>query len=344
MEELIVSVVELKGSSFELGLQQAEEIQTTPLIKQLGLLESLTANSNSKKAKELLKALSPNLLEELEGLAKGLEMELDTIVKFYSGYDVTMPSMGCTTLINEDYYVRNYDFSPVLYDARLVFSNPMNGYASVGFSQQVIGRLDGMNEKGLVVGLHFVNDEHRGEGFLATTIVRMLLEQCGCTEEAIDLLSTVPHGYCYNYSMTDSNGKSVIVEATPEKQCVIFENELMCTNHFESKDLQLKNREDIQRSIKRKEYLSSLLTEEILPIAAYHHFNNGNSPLFFKNYKQFFGTLHTVVYSPKDLSLIIGVGENSEPMKLSLRKYLDGTSSPPKVMKGRIDQTVSSMT
>ena len=68
-----------------------------------------------KKAKELLKTFSPNLLEELEGLAKGLEMELDTIIKFYSGYDVTFPSMGCTTLINEGYYVRNYDFSGEYY-------------------------------------------------------------------------------------------------------------------------------------------------------------------------------------------------------------------------------------
>lgn len=281
MEELIVSVVDLMGSSYELGLKQGEEIKTTQLIKQLGFLENLTANSNVKKAKEILKTISPNLLEELGGLAKGLEMELDTIIRLYSGYDVTFPSMGCTTFINDDYYVRNYDFSPELYDARLVFSNPIVGYASVGFSQQVIGRLDGMNEKGLVVGLHFVNNQHGAEGFIATTSVRMLLEQCGCIKEAIDLISTIPHGFCYNYSITDQSGRGVVVEASPEKQFVNFGNPLMCTNHFESKNLQEKNMKEIQRSIKRKEYMSSLLTEELSPIAAYSHFNDGNSPLFF---------------------------------------------------------------
>jgi predicted choloylglycine hydrolase len=340
MEELIVNVRDLMGSSYELGLKQGEEIKTTQLIKQLGFLENLTANSNPKKAKELLKAFSPNLLEEISGLAKGLEIELDTIIKFYSGYDINFPSMGCTTFINEDYYVRNYDFSPNLYDARLVFSNPIGGYASVGFSQQVIGRLDGMNEKGLVVGLHFVNDKHKGEGFLATTIVRMLLEQCCCITETIDLISRIPQGFCYNYSITDSSGKGVIVEATPEKQRVIFENPLMCTNHFESKDLQNKNMKEIQRSIKRKEYISSQFTEKLSPIDAYRHFNDGNSPLFFKNYKEYFGTLHTVVYLPKDLSLIIGVGENSVPIMLSLRKFLDGTNNLPKVIKGTINRTV----
>lgn len=340
MEELIVSVVDLMGSSYQLGLKQGEEIKTTQLIKQLGFLENLTANSNVKKAKEILKTISPKLLEELGGLAKGLEMELDTIIRLYSGYDVAFPSMGCTTFINDDYYVRNYDFSPELYDARLVFSNPIGGYASVGFSQHVIGRLDGMNEKGLVVGLHFVNNQYEAEGFIATTIVRILLEQCGCIKEAIDLISTIPHGFCFNYSITDQSGRGVVVEASPEKQFVNFGNPLMCTNHFESKNLQEKNMKEIQRSIKRKEYMSSLLTEELSPIAAYRHFNEGNSPLFFKNYKEYFGTLHTVVYLPKDLSLIIGVGENSEPMMLSLRKYLDGTNNLPKVIKGTITQTV----
>ncbi|WP_332650842.1 C45 family peptidase [Lysinibacillus sp. 54212] len=337
---LVVRIVELQGNNFAFGLQQSEEIIHTHLIKQHGFLKNLSAHSNVKKAKALLQVHSPNILEELGGLAKGLDMELGTIIRLYSGYDVDFPTMGCTAYINNDYYVRNYDFSPELYDARLVFSNPINGYASVGFSQQVIGRLDGMNEKGLVVGLHFVNNEHKGEGFLATTIVRILLEQCCSIKEAIELISTIPHGFCYNYSITDLSGEGVVVEATPEKQVVHFNNPLICTNHFEAEVLQRKNREDVQGSIKRKEYLGSILTEKISPITAYQHFNDGNSPLFFKYYKEYFGTLHTVVYLPKELSVIIGVGENCKPIKLSLRKYLDGTNNLPKVIKGRINQKV----
>ncbi|MCT6924214.1 C45 family peptidase [Metasolibacillus sp.] len=336
MEELTIRVVELQGSYFEQGLKQSEEIKST----QLSLLETLSSNSNVKKAKEILKAISPNLLEELRGLANGLNMELDTVIRLYSGYDISFPSMGCTAFINDDYYVRNYDFSPELYDARLVFSHPIDGYASVGFSQQMIGRLDGMNEKGLVVGLHFVNNEDKEEGFIATTIVRLLLNQCACIEEAIDLISTIPHGFCYNYSITDQSGKGVLVEASPQKQFVSFGNPLICTNHFDSQALREKNRKEIQESVKRKAYINSLLTKKLSPIAAYHHFNDGDSPLFYKYYKEYFGTLHTVVYLPKDLSIIIGIGENSEPIILSLRGYLDGTCNLPKVIKGRINQIV----
>lgn len=290
-------------------------------------------------AKEIIKDVSPNILQELEGLAAGLGMELDATIKLFSGYDVVFPEMGCTTLVNDGYYVRNYDFSPEMYDARLVFTNPKDGYVTVGFSQQVIGRLDGMNEKGLVVGLHFVNNEHREEGFIATSIVRMLLEQCANTEEAIAFITNIPHGYCYNYSITDQKGNSVLVEASPQLQIIHSSNPLICTNHFESDVLRAKNRLQIQQSVKRKEYVNSLLRESLTPMSAYFHFNDERSPLFFNHYKEYFGTLHTVVYSPADLSLIIGVGENCKPVVFSLKDYMEGRLILPEYIKGTINQS-----
>lgn len=111
------------------------------------------------------------------------------------------------------------------------------------------------------------------------------MEQCGNTEEAINEITTIPQGYCYNYSITDQSGKSVIVEASPQQQVINFVNPLICTNHFESEALREKNRIEIQGSIKRKEYVSGLLAESLSPMSAYRHFNDGSSPLFFKHYK-----------------------------------------------------------
>jgi predicted choloylglycine hydrolase len=339
-KELVVRIVELSGDYYEFGLKQGKELKSLQILEQMNQLKKLTLNSNVKKGKEILKDVSPNLFHELKGLAEGLDMELDTTIKLFSGYDVVFPEMGCTTLVIDGYYVRNYDFNPDMYDARLVFTNPTNGYASVGFSQQVIGRLDGMNEKGLVVGLHFVNNEYKDEGFIATTIVRMLLEQCANTDEALNFITNIPHGYCYNYSITDQSGKSVIVEASPQQQIIHFTNPLICTNHFESENLREKNRIVVQGSVKRKESVSSLLTKNLSPLSAYHYFNNGSSPLFFKHYKEYFGTLHTVVYSPKDLSIIIGVGENCKPMMISLREYMEGALVLPENIKGIINQEI----
>lgn len=79
LEELMIKVIELQGRPFEYGLKQSEEIKSTQLANQIRLLEVLSTNSNTKKAKEVLKDISPNLLEELNGLAEGLDIELDTV-------------------------------------------------------------------------------------------------------------------------------------------------------------------------------------------------------------------------------------------------------------------------
>ncbi|WP_112182515.1 MULTISPECIES: C45 family autoproteolytic acyltransferase/hydolase [Paraliobacillus] len=336
-EELVLRLVELKGDYNQFGIEQGKELIALPNWDHL---RKLTINENEEDVKELIKGISPNLYQELKGLAEGLDLDLDATIKHFSGYDVRFPKMGCTTLINDGYYARNYDFSPELYDARLVITNPTNGYASVGFSHQVIGRLDGMNEKGLVVGLHFVNNEHSEKGFVATTIVRMLLEQCANIEDTVSFIKTIPHGYCYNYSITDQSGKSIIIEASPDQQVINFSNPRICTNHFESDILRMKNSVDIQGSLKRKEYVSCLLRESLSPIAAYHHFNDETSPLFSKYYKEYFGTLHTVVYSPDNLSIIVGVGGNCKPLLFSLKEFMDGISTLPKSMEGTINQVM----
>lgn len=321
-QELVVNILKLKGSSYQIGLKHGEQISPT-------VSQTLQGKETSKIALRLLEKLSPQLLEELKGLADGLDLPITTVIEAYSGYDVPFPAMGCSTLVKDSYYVRNYDFSPDLYDARLVLIQPATGFASVGFSQQIIGRLDGMNEKGLVIGLHFVNQEYKKRGFLATTIVRMVLDQCETTSEAIDLLRRIPHGYCYNYSITDINGNSVIVEASPQHQEVILSPSIACTNHFETNILQSKNRKNIQMSLKRKKYLQTLIEEELTPEEAFLRFNHQHSPLFFHDYKDYFGTLHTVLYSPHDLKVLISIGSKGNPFTFSFKEWRNGSLNLP---------------
>ncbi len=335
-KELVVKVVELTGSNYQIGGLQAEQLGQESNWN--GPYQNMEKNPdfNCFQAREKLNKVHPNILEEIYGLADGLGIDRNTAIEWYSGYNVIFPEMGCTTLVADSFYVRNYDFSDQLYDARLVLMNPIKGYASIGFSQQIIGRLDGMNEKGLVIGLHFVNQMYKEEGFIATTIVRMILDQCATTDEAIQLIKDIPHGYCYNYSITDKQGKSAIVEASPQKQIVKFATPLVCTNHFESETLKEKNRETIQGSLDRKDYLLKLIKQRLTPLSAYHSFNGNHSKLFFHHYKEYFGTLHTVVYLPNKLEVIVGIGYDSDPLTISLKDWLAGNTVVPKAIKGNI--------
>lgn len=337
-EELILKLVKLQGSYFKIGVQQGEELLTSVASENQEMLKKMTAHSKYEKSEKWLEQISPSILEEIKGLAKGARMNIPNAIRLYSGYDMEFLTMGCTSFVSNGMYVRNYDFSPDFYDSRLVFMKPKDGYASVGFSQQIIGRLDGMNEKGLVVGLHFVNNEERKEGFMATTIVRILLDNCKNVEEAIELIEKIPHAYCYNYSMTDSSGKGVVVEAASNNIHINIDKQITCTNHFEAHRLKEKNRKDIQSSILRKTYLNELLTKALSKNQLYHQFNDGKSPLFFNYYKQYFGTLHTVIYSPQDLSITFGVGENCKPYTVKLLDFINQNISLPSSIRGEIRQ------
>ncbi|MGE6261077.1 C45 family autoproteolytic acyltransferase/hydrolase [Heyndrickxia sporothermodurans] len=330
LDELVVKIVEVKGSHYQIGLSQGTQ------LRELIVNPLMNTNFDHQSAKEKMETFAPYLLDELKGLSESLSLPLEVILEHCSGYNVDFPIMGCTTFVQDHCYIRNYDFTPELYDARLVFCQPENGYASVGFSQQIMGRLDGMNEKGLVVGLHFVNQAYKKEGFLATSIVRMVLESCRSTEEAIQLIMKVPHRYCYNFSVTDRKGKSAIIEATPEKQMANLSQPLLCTNHFEIDDLKSKNRNEMIGSINRKKYLFNLANQNLSINELFKVFNTEKSPLFFHNYKEYFGTLHTVAYSPQDLKVMVGVGQNSDPFIFSFGDWKKGALQLPSFLKGVI--------
>ncbi|UFT99242.1 C45 family peptidase [Radiobacillus kanasensis] len=319
-KELVVPIVRLEGSYKQIGKAQANQGQWSLFEQQMDWYKSMARHSDASEAIHLLGTYAPFLVEEITGLADQLDMSLQQGVQIFSGYDMPFPEMGCSAFIHNSFYARNYDFSPDLYDGRLVIMKPENGFASVGFSHQLVGRLDGMNEKGLVVGLHFVNDVPSKKGFLAPTLVRMVLDQCATTAEAIDLLRKVPHGYCYNFSILDKMGEKGVVEAAPDHVAIRRGETLACTNHFQSNNLKAKNRTNITGSQQRIIALEDFRQYDPPLEEAFRLLNHHASPLFSRDYDQFFGTLHTVVYCPDDQSVLVGIGEDTDPILITFKK------------------------
>ncbi|MGV2788446.1 peptidase C45, partial [Clostridium perfringens] len=127
--------------------------------------------------KSIYNEFAPQLLSELEGLAEGLEMPFPKAAALLGGYDVPkIAAMGCSAMITPSYYVRNYDFTPAFYDGYFTAAQPDQGLAPVGYNLQAIGRHDGVNEKGLAAGLHFVSFDGYRTGLSPWVGVRMILE------------------------------------------------------------------------------------------------------------------------------------------------------------------------
>jgi hypothetical protein len=65
-------------------------------------------------------------------------------------------------------------------------------------------------------------------------IVRMILDQCATTAEAVAKLRQLPHAMYCNYSLLDANGIASVVEAGPWVIAARIGAWLAYTNHFQS--------------------------------------------------------------------------------------------------------------
>src|SRR5699024_7439709 len=96
--------------------------------------------------------------DEVKGLADVLHMPRDDAVQFFGGYYLEFVRSGYSIFADTYNIVRNYDSHPRSYEGRYLFYQPSDSvYAVIEPSMQVTGRIDGMNEKGLVMGYNFTH-------------------------------------------------------------------------------------------------------------------------------------------------------------------------------------------
>jgi predicted choloylglycine hydrolase len=342
LKNFYVDIIQGRGSYYELGLlagrlHKDSTLYTHHLKRRVSSLRNYKIDI--KKAELLFHQFAPQLWDELIGLSEGMNWPLNEAVHEYSGYQADWNKSGCSVMIQNGYFVRNYDYHPKTYEGRFLFWAPTTGYASIGFATRMIGRMDGMNEKGLVVAYNFVNRLRAEEGVICCTIARFILDTCSTTIEAIQLLRRIPHRHSFNYSLYDRNGHAAVVEASPRGIYVHEGPSIVCTNHFISDELKQENRYHLDESLNRKRALKQSQDKIILSsIEAFKLFNNSTGPIFKKDYHNWAGTLHTIVYIPKTLKVIVGIGSDCKPMIFSFQEWLDGKKGLVKKLRGRIKE------
>ena len=181
---------------------------------------------------------------------------------------IKIPKLGCSTFLAEDtksgyLFGRNFDmdYSPSV----LVKTHPKNGYASVsmvnlgfvGYNEKHLpdtlkdslvtlaapyAPLDGMNEKGLAVGVLLIDTKPTNQNtskvdITTTTAIRLLLDKAKNVQEAVSLLSKYDMhssaNSCYHFQICDASGKSVVVEYVNDKMKVIdSDKNYQCVTNF----------------------------------------------------------------------------------------------------------------
>lgn len=336
MQQVKSVITEFKGNHYDFGRHQAEWLKTTLMMENRARewrLRRPRFDINIEESMNAFMKYAPGIWEELIGLQDGLHMDMTQVLLNFGHYRVYTKPSGCSVFTTEDYMVRNYDYHPATYDGRFTFYQPSDvGYATMAPVSRITGRMDGMNEHGLVMGYNFMHRKAPGDGFVCYMIGRMILEYCKDVEEAVDFLQEIPHRSSFSYILLDKSGVTKIVEATPREKTV--RNHHYCTNHFEV--LTHENRRVLDDSKMRMQHLKQL-NSHIDARTAFRIMNDPDEGIFSNLYSSWSGTIHTSCYHPKDMTCDITLGSNGTPVTLNLQDWLDGKPLPNYKITGQID-------
>ena len=329
--------MECRGSCYDVGVQTAKGFRNSPRGRTFKHRRGRGRYGFSiKNAQAALATYAPNIWEELHGLADGLEIPFETAVMRYSNGRLAYPTYGCSSLSTVDLFGRNYDYSVGKYNSMLLAIQPKGVNASIGFSDRFTGRVDGMNEHGLCVALHLVNQSKSwrpGLGCILT--VRIVLDQCATTAEAVKMLKRLPHGLSFSYSLKDAKGVGAVVEASPLEVVVREGGNLACTNHFQIKKLQMFNRRSAW-TYQRLPPLEAWSKARLSPEELFRALNRSASPVFDHRYAFGCGTMHTLVCEPASRSLLVGVGGDALPQQIEFYAWTRGAAIGVTKLEGQL--------
>ena len=221
-------------------------------------------------------------------LLRGVSFEID-------------PDGACSTFIattpeDDNLFGRNFDYVPSI--GLIVKTAPENGYKSIsvvnlnhlGLNQEnlptknILNRiitlaapyapLDGMNEKGLAIGVLVINEGivHQATGkvpITTTSAIRMILDKAATVEEAIALLEQYDMNSSgdtgYHFQIADANGNTAVVEYINDEMHVLSKEEghIAATNFVLYDNMNLGSGQDRYEAImKKQEETGGIMTEE----------------------------------------------------------------------------------
>lgn len=335
-----MKVFEFRGNHYDHGVEQAKWLQSTQMLQNREKewrIRRPMFDINVDETKKIYQTFAPQIWDEIIGIQETLKIPIELALLNYGHYRVYEKDSGCSMFLGENYMVRNYDYNPATYDGRFSLFQPSDGgFAQIGPTSRVTGRMDGMNEYGLAMGYNFMHRKKPGDGFVCYMIGRLILETCKTIDEAIQLLKAIPHRTSFSYIMMDALNNHIIVEATPRS--VITREHHLCTNHFEI--LTHENRNYIKESKERYERIQQTTSKDMPLEKTFEYFNNPKYEIYSKLFNSWSGTIHTSAYIPERLEVKFALGENGEIHTFSFKDWLSGENSTIRMFNGEIDTNI----
>ncbi|SDI91156.1 C45 family autoproteolytic acyltransferase/hydolase [Natribacillus halophilus] len=338
MKQFYSDVIQYRGTHYDFGYFQGERLKSSPILpnreKQWEPRKNRHFLINPEAYKEIMSTFAPAILNEIHGLADALHMDMEKAFRLFGGYYLQYNRSGCSIFTDTNFMVCNYDSHPRGYEGRYILYEPTDqGLAVIGPSMQITGRIDGMNEKELVMGYNFTHSKKSGDGFLCNMIGRLILETCASVDEAIALLKDIPHRHSFSYVLLDPSDASYVVEASPREVAARRSN--VCTNHFHL--LEEENRYRQEETRHREQTIQKQQQHAMNPYQAFKVMNDPTHGVFSKKYDADAGTIHTSMYFPNELKAWFVIGPDRRPVVFDFAKWLQGDKVIVKRIKGELE-------
>ena len=305
----------LVGESYEIGQQQGEALSHIPGIETILFNKNGIENKAVELAVEQLEKYYPSLLEELEGVADYFKRDVREHNFLNTAYLV--PG-GCSLGVlssrqssdKKPYVVRMYDLGVEISDFRMCSTNRKSAFKHSGFSVMFFGRSDGMNEHGLCLtfaacGLPVGNEpgmiQPKVAGLNFMVVVKLILETCQTTKEAVEVIATLPIASNMNLLITDAKEETTIVETMNGKVCIKESTEAytIATNHALVEEVQDVQKEYLSQSEIRYNLLETTMSQED-KVSKEDLINLMSKPypegLAMQNYQEYFGTVYSALF------------------------------------------------
>ena len=224
----------------------------------------------------------------------------DHAARFLAQYCPPPLFRGCSQavyLADESVLVRNYDYSPYVFDGLLMKSRFAERQV-IAMLDCMSGALDGINSDGLAVSISFGGREAFGTGFGIPIIVRYLLEFAGDVAEARDLLHRVPVHGAYNVTLLDAadNFDTIAIGPGMEPACLAT---AIATNHQPGSSWPIY--EEKVATHLRHAHLGELSVAGRLSAFQFTR-EFLQSPLYSNRFARGFGTLYSAAFYPRHRS------------------------------------------
>jgi predicted choloylglycine hydrolase len=340
MKQVYSEFIQFRGTHYDFGNMQGERLKDSLTIKNREnqwKIRKPRFTVEVDLVKQMITQFAPGVWEELLGIQDALDWPMERVLAEFGGYRLDYVRSGCSILTGDHYLIRNYDYHPKTYEGRYTLFQPTDqGYAIIGPSQRVTGRMDGMNEKGLAMGYNFMNRKNPGDGFICCMIGRLILESCANVREAVEMLKEIPHRHSFSYVVYDHIGETFVVEATPRG--IEIRNSNACTNHFEI--MTHENRHHLVDSKRRLEIMNEQKESFSEAYQAFRLLNDTDKGIFSDLYGSWAGTIHTSAYLPREMKVWFALGGDQEPIEFDFAKWLEGKDIEIDRISGQIDTDI----